>query len=162
MVIKQLRERFNTEGDVDLVNDSICYDIHAVASLLKLYLRELPTTILTQDPRLEALAIMELPTMEVKLVALAGLVQRLPQANATVLKYLMAFLIEITNNSDVNKMTIHNISIVLSPTLGIPAPLIALFLQNFEPTFHKSPDEYKLTPLASCLPKVIDANGVLE
>ena len=46
MTIKQLRERFNNEGDVDLLSDPTHYDVHAVASLLKAYLRELPNTVL--------------------------------------------------------------------------------------------------------------------
>ena len=45
VTIKQLRERFNTEGDVDFLTEGTHYDIHAVASLLKAYLRELPSTI---------------------------------------------------------------------------------------------------------------------
>ena len=54
LVIKALRERFNTEGDVKLLEGPY-YDIHAVASLLKLYLRELPSSILTRELHLEFL-----------------------------------------------------------------------------------------------------------
>lgn len=48
LIIKALRDRFNSEGDVRLL-DGQYYDIHAVASLLKSYLRELPDPILTRD-----------------------------------------------------------------------------------------------------------------
>ncbi|KAH6854184.1 hypothetical protein B0I37DRAFT_388295 [Chaetomium sp. MPI-CAGE-AT-0009] len=89
LVIKQLRERFNY------------YDIHAIASLLKMYLRELPSTILTN----------ELRTQFIAMAALAEL-------------YLISFLIKIIDHSDVNKMTIRNVGIVFSPTLNIPAPAI--------------------------------------
>ena len=54
LVIKALRERFNTQGDVKLLEGPY-YDIHAVASLLKLYLRELPSSILTRELHLEFL-----------------------------------------------------------------------------------------------------------
>jgi RalA-binding protein 1 len=47
--IKLLKDRFNTEGDVDLLSDGEYYDVHAVAGLLKLYLRELPTSVLTRE-----------------------------------------------------------------------------------------------------------------
>ncbi len=57
VVIKQLRERFNNESDVNLLADENYHDIHAVASLLKMYLRELPTTILTRDLHVEFLAV---------------------------------------------------------------------------------------------------------
>lgn len=144
VVIKQLRERFNTEGDVNLVTDENYYDIHAVASLLKLYLRELPTTILTRDLHLEFLATTEMTDRSEKIAALNVLVQRLPQANGTLLKYLIAFLIKIINNADVNKMTVRNVGIVFSPTLNIPAPVFAMFLQNYEGIFGIMAEEYEL------------------
>jgi RalA-binding protein 1 len=149
VVVKQLRERFNTEGDINLVTDEQYYDIHAVASLLKLYLRELPTTILTRDLHLEFLGTTELPTREAKLAALQILVQRLPLANATLLKYLLAFLIKIINNADMNKMTVRNVGIVFSPTLNIPAPVFAIFLQNYEAVFGMEPEDYELPSPAS-------------
>lgn len=144
VVIKQLRERFNTEGDVNLVTDQQYHDIHAIASLLKLYLRELPTTILTRDLHLEFLSTLEFADHTEKIAALNELVQRLPQANATLLKYLIGFLIKIINNSDVNKMTVRNVGIVFSPTLNIPAPVFAVFLQNYEGIFGIDPEVYEL------------------
>ena len=144
VVIKQLRERFNTEGDVRLVTDDQYYDIHAVASLLKLYLRELPTTILTRELHMNFVHATEMTDREHKIALMNQLAQRLPQANATLLKYLIAFLIRIINNSDINKMTIRNVGIVFSPTLNIPAPVFALFLQNYEAIFGIEPDEYEL------------------
>lgn len=41
-VIRSLRDRFDFEGDVDLIRSATFYDIHAIAGLLKSYLRELP------------------------------------------------------------------------------------------------------------------------
>ncbi|WZH39783.1 RalA-binding protein 1 [Fusarium acuminatum] len=144
IVIKQLRERFNVEGDINLVTDRQYYDIHAVASLLKLYLRELPTTILTRDLHNEFLTTMEITDHAEKMVALGELVHRLPQANATLLKYLIGFLIKIINNADINKMTVRNVGIVFSPTLNIPAPVFAMFLQNYEGIFGIDPEVYEL------------------
>lgn len=144
VVIKQLRERFNVESDVNLVLDEQYYDIHAVASLLKLYLRELPTTILTRDLHLDFLATAELQDHAEKMAKLGELALRLPQANATLLKYLIAFLIRIINNSDINKMNVRNVGIVFSPTLNLPARVFATFLQNYEAIFGIDPEEYEL------------------
>lgn len=58
VVVKSLKERFNTEGDVDLLADEQYYDVHAVASLFKQYLRELPTTVLTRELHLEFLRVL--------------------------------------------------------------------------------------------------------
>lgn len=55
--IKRLREHFNTERDVKLLEGDV-YDMHAVASLLKLYLRELPVSILTRELHLDFLKVM--------------------------------------------------------------------------------------------------------
>jgi RalA-binding protein 1 len=57
IVIKALRDRFNIEGDVRLLEGEY-YDVHAVASLLKLYLRELPVSILTKQHHLDFLKVL--------------------------------------------------------------------------------------------------------
>lgn len=57
IVIKGLRDRFNNEGDIKLL-DGQYYDVHAVASLLKLYLRELPASILTRELHLDFLKVL--------------------------------------------------------------------------------------------------------
>lgn len=48
-VIKGLKERFNQEGDVNLLAHDERWDPHAIAGLLKTYLRELPTSLLTRE-----------------------------------------------------------------------------------------------------------------
>ncbi|KAI9744059.1 MAG: hypothetical protein M1818_002211 [Claussenomyces sp. TS43310] len=147
VVIKSLRERFNVEGDVNLITDDQYYDIHAVASLLKLYLRELPTTILTRELHLDFLAVTELHDSKEKVAALNVLVHKLPKANGALLRYLSGFLIRIVNNSDVNKMTIRNVGIVFSPTLNIPAPVFALFLQQYDEIFNQEPEHHNQSPV---------------
>ncbi|KAI1815330.1 hypothetical protein GGS20DRAFT_339988 [Poronia punctata] len=149
VIIKQLRERFNQEGDVNLLTDETYYDIHAVASLLKLYLRELPSTILTRELHMHFVAVTEMTNHREKIKALSELVQRLPLANETLLKYLTSFLIKIINHSDMNKMTVRNVGIVFSPTLNIPAPVFALLLQNYQGIFGIEPEEYELPSMAS-------------
>jgi len=56
--IKALRERFNNETDYNLMMDEQYHDIHAVAGLLKLYLRELPATVLTRELHGDFLAVL--------------------------------------------------------------------------------------------------------
>ena len=106
-VIKGLKDRFNTEGDVNLTADGKYYDIHAVASLLKLYLRELPSSILTREMYLEFLQCLEMHGKD-KLAALNVLVNRLPKANRALLGALSEFLLSIVNNADINKMNVRN------------------------------------------------------
>lgn len=58
VVVKALKERFNTRGDVDFLSGDHYYDVHAVASLFKQYLRELPTTVLTRELHLDFLRVL--------------------------------------------------------------------------------------------------------
>lgn len=58
VVIKGLRDRFNLEGDFDFLADEQYHDVHAVASLLKLYLRELPTSVLTRELHLDFISVL--------------------------------------------------------------------------------------------------------
>ena len=56
-MIKNLKSRFNAEGDLDLLGgDEPYYDVHAVASLLKSYLRDLPQPILSRDFHMQFLS----------------------------------------------------------------------------------------------------------
>jgi RalA-binding protein 1 len=56
-VIKGLKERFNHEGDVNLLQLDERWDPHAIAGLLKTYLRELPTPLLTRELHMRFLAV---------------------------------------------------------------------------------------------------------
>lgn len=119
-----------TESDVNLLASEEYYDVHAVAGLLKLYLRELPTNILTSERRDDFVRVTEMEDRDKKIQALNELVHRLPIENFTLLRALSSHLIRIIDNAAVNKMTVRNIGIVFSPTLNIPAQVFALFLHE--------------------------------
>ena len=68
-------------------------------------------------------------------MAFNNLVHQLPRPNLALLRALSLFLIEIVNNSDVNKMTVRNVGIVFAPTLNMPAPVFSMFLTDFESIF---------------------------
>ena len=58
-LVRQLRDRFNAEGDLDFAAEGGGFvDVHAVASLLKQYLRELPDMVLTRELHLQFLQIL--------------------------------------------------------------------------------------------------------
>ncbi|KAL8855519.1 MAG: hypothetical protein Q9178_007839 [Gyalolechia marmorata] len=147
VVIKALRDRFNNQGDFDFLADGQYYDVHAVASLLKLYLRELPSTVLTRELHLDFLSVLELDSKSKKIDAYNMLVHRLPKANWTLIRSLSAFLIGIVNNSEVNKMSVRNVGIVFSPTLNIPAPVFAMFLTEFDAIFGEERGQAPAAPI---------------
>ncbi|KAK2796997.1 hypothetical protein FQN51_008858, partial [Onygenales sp. PD_10] len=137
VVIKSLKEKFNTEGDLDFLEGDHYYDVHAVASLFKQYLRELPSTVLTRELHLDFIRVLDLNEKPRKIAAFNVLVHRLPKPNLTLLIALSQYLIEIISNSDVNKMTVRNVGIVFAPTLNIPAPVFSMFLTDFDSIFSK-------------------------
>jgi RalA-binding protein 1 len=67
---------------------------------------------------------------------LAHLVSQLPVANYSLLRAMSAHLILIVQNAAVNKMTMRNVGIVFSPTLGIPAGILSLMLGEFDKVFN--------------------------
>ena len=71
---------------------------------------------------------------------LSHLIAALPLANYSLLRALTAHLILIVQNSNVNKMTMRNVGIVFSPTLGIPAGVFSLMLGEFNRVFNVDVD----------------------
>jgi len=67
---------------------------------------------------------------------LSDLIASLPISNYSLLRALTAHLILIVQNSTVNKMTMRNVGIVFSPTLGIPAGVFSLMLGEFNRVFN--------------------------
>jgi RalA-binding protein 1 len=66
---------------------------------------------------------------------LARLVSDLPPPNYALLRSLTAHLILIVKHSHINKMTLRNIGIVFSPTLGIPAGIFSELVSHFGAIF---------------------------
>lgn len=92
------------------------YDPHAVAGLLKTFLRELPTHVLTPELYPDFIRITDLANRKDKVNELGRLITELPLANYTLLRFLTAHLIHIVRNEKQNKMSLRNVGIVFSPT----------------------------------------------
>ncbi|KAJ8606513.1 hypothetical protein MRB53_040888 [Persea americana] len=118
-VIKALKDRFNHDEDLNLLATDEYFDVHAIAGLLKLYLRELPSSILTRDLQRDFLDVSEMPEGQARMVTLRTMVASLPPENFELLKILSRHLRNIVNHSDINKMSLRNVGIVFSPTLNI-------------------------------------------
>ncbi|RSH92378.1 hypothetical protein EHS25_008793 [Saitozyma podzolica] len=138
-VIKGLKDRFDSEGDVNLLQLDERWDPHAIAGLLKSFLRELPTSLLTRELHPRFLAVMDLIETSARVAELSRLVSDLPPPNYALLRALTAHLILIVRNAPVNKMTLRNIGIVFSPTLGIPAGIFSELVSHFGAIFDDEP-----------------------
>ena len=97
-----------------------------------------------------------------RITELSHLIAILPVANYTLLRALTAHLISIVQNANINKMTMRNVGIVFSPTLGIPAGVFSLMLAEFNRVFNVNDDAYEAESAAverSALPRVSNASS---
>ncbi|NXK54269.1 RHG18 protein, partial [Chauna torquata] len=90
---------------------------HDAASLLKLFIRELPQPLLTVEYLKAFQDVQNLPTKKQQLQALNLLVILLPEANRDTLKVLLEFLQRVIDHRDKNKMTLKNVAMVMAPNL---------------------------------------------
>ncbi|CAM4645147.1 rho GTPase-activating protein 18 isoform X1 [Lepidochelys kempii] len=90
---------------------------HDAASLLKLFIRELPQPLLTVEYLKAFQHVQNLPTKKHQLQALNLLVLLLPEANRDTLKILLEFLQRVIDHRDKNKMTLNNVAMVMAPNL---------------------------------------------
>ncbi|KAI8333194.1 hypothetical protein EDC96DRAFT_21214 [Choanephora cucurbitarum] len=137
--ISRLRQKFGDEGDVDLLQQDL--DLHVVAGLLKCWFRELPDNILTNGLLADFVSILEYQDRPSRLKLLEKLIHQLPKANYHVLRALIAHLNHIAHNSDQNKMSLRNLSIVFAPTLSIPSGVFALLMAEHDFVFGRSAKE---------------------
>ncbi|XP_034080040.1 rho GTPase-activating protein 24 isoform X2 [Gymnodraco acuticeps] len=97
-------------------------DVHTVASLLKLYLRELPEPVVPFNKFDDFLASAKLLSKddEMGMKELRKLVEDLPRVNYNLLKYICRFLDEVQSYSGVNKMSVQNLATVFGPNILRP------------------------------------------
>jgi len=99
------------------------WDVHDVGSVLKIFFRELPEPLVPFalfEPLMDVQRNGSLEREE-RLNALKPILHQLPPTNITLLKYLVQFLQDIEEHSDVNKMTVSNLAIVFGPNILRPA-----------------------------------------
>uniref|UniRef100_A0A671ERF4 Rho GTPase activating protein 40 n=1 Tax=Rhinolophus ferrumequinum TaxID=59479 RepID=A0A671ERF4_RHIFE len=87
------------------------------SDLLKRFIRELPTPLLTAE-YLPAFAVVpNIPHLKQRLQALHLLILMLPEPNRNALKALLEFLRKVVAREQSNKMTLWNVSTVMAPNL---------------------------------------------
>ncbi|XP_013004072.2 rho GTPase-activating protein 22 isoform X2 [Cavia porcellus] len=118
-LVRGLQDSFDC-GEKPLFDSTT--DVHTVASLLKLYLRELPEPVVPFARYEDFLSCAQLLTKDEGegTLELAKQVHNLPQANYNLLKYICKFLDEVQSHSDVNKMSVQNLATVFGPNILRP------------------------------------------
>ena len=113
--VVKLRTAYSSRQPVNLSSA----DPPVVASLLKLFLRELPDPVLTARliPSFEEVS--KRRAAGQRLEGLRGLLQELPEPNLRLVQWVFVHMGHVIQKERVNKMTLQNVSIVLSPTMQI-------------------------------------------
>ncbi|XP_023597877.1 rho GTPase-activating protein 22 [Trichechus manatus latirostris] len=118
-LVRDLQDSFDC-GEKPLFDSTT--DVHTVASLLKLYLRELPEPVVPFARYEDFLSCAQLLTKDEGegTLELAKQVNDLPPANYNLLRYICKFLDEVQSHSDVNKMSVQNLATVFGPNILRP------------------------------------------
>ncbi|XP_022614048.1 rho GTPase-activating protein 25-like [Seriola dumerili] len=119
--VKQFRDAFDAGERPSFPSDT---DVHTVASLLKLYLRELPEPVVpwTQyQDFLDCTTLLDYNNTE-GWEKLEKQIALLPRLNYNLLSYVCRFLFEVQQHSSVNKMNVENLATVMG--INLLKPLI--------------------------------------
>nr|XP_029496876.1 rho GTPase-activating protein 22-like [Oncorhynchus nerka] len=117
--VQELQDAFDC-GEKPLFDSNT--DVHTVASLLKLYLRELPEPVVPFNKYTEFLFTAQLLTKDKEegIFELGRQVRTLPQVNYNLLKYICRFLDEVQSHSSQNKMSVQNLAAVFGSNILRP------------------------------------------
>ncbi|KAG8454370.1 hypothetical protein GDO86_000843 [Hymenochirus boettgeri] len=118
-LVKELQEAFDC-GEKPIFDSNT--DVHTVASLLKLYLRELPEPVVPYAKYEDFLSCAKQLSKEEEsgVEELVKQVKILPTVNYNLLKYICRFLDEVQSYSGVNKMSVQNLATVFGPNILRP------------------------------------------
>ncbi|XP_069711482.1 rho GTPase-activating protein 24 isoform X2 [Phaenicophaeus curvirostris] len=117
-LVKELQDAFDC-GEKPSFDST---DVHTVASLLKLYLRELPEPVIPYAKYEDFLSCAKMLSKEEELglQELGKQVKSLPVVNYNLLKYICRFLDEVQSYSGINKMSVQNLATVFGPNILRP------------------------------------------
>ena len=90
---------------------------HAVVSLLKCFLNELPDSLSTSHHYAELILTAKIDHHQTRLLGLRRLLHNLPGHNFETLKYLSAHLRRVAASYQTNKMTVKNLCIAFSQSI---------------------------------------------
>ncbi|XP_078453538.1 rho GTPase-activating protein 24-like isoform X2 [Lampetra planeri] len=118
-LVRELQEAFDC-GERPIFDGDT--DVHTVASLVKLYLRELPEPVVPFSLYSEFLSCASLlaKNQSEGVKELTQLANSLPLANFNLLKYICSFLYEVQSHASINKMSIQNLATVFGPNILRP------------------------------------------
>lgn len=116
--ILNYRSAWNRGEEPDMTKED---NIHTCCGLLKLFFREMPEPLFPfsfYDSFIGAAGLPE--DSDFMIQVLRQLLAALPRGNFVLTKYLVEFLVRVSEHGDTNKMFIHNLATVFGPNLLAP------------------------------------------
>ncbi|CAI9559097.1 unnamed protein product, partial [Staurois parvus] len=112
-VVEQLRLKYESGEPLTLSEDG---DVYSAASLLKLFLREMPDGIISATLLPKFIQIYQETGSDTQRENhLKELIHELPDTHYSLLKYLCHFLTQVVERHAENKMNIYNLATVFGP-----------------------------------------------
>ncbi|NXY81215.1 TAGAP protein, partial [Alcedo cyanopectus] len=113
---KELKEDLNKGRKVDWKSKSV----HLLAVVLKDFLRNIPSKLLSSDLYDKWMQALERPSKQEKIEELKEVADKLPRSNLILLKHLLSLLHHISQNTETNRMDSSNLAICVGPNMLSP------------------------------------------
>lgn len=123
--VKHWQRRFDTELDVDLLDEQNLYDPNTIGSMLKSWLRELPTEVMPKSLQLDLAAELAADNPDFQRMGqrapqkLRDALSNLPPFNYYLLFAITCHLSLLLSHTEKNKMDLNNLSICIGPCLEL-------------------------------------------
>lgn len=118
--IQSLKAAFDSNNkDVSLMMREM--DVNAIAGTLKLYFRELPEPLFTDELYPNFAGGIALSDSVAKESCMLNLLLSLPEPNLVTFLFVLDHLKRVAENESINKMSLHNLATVFGPTLLRPS-----------------------------------------
>nr|XP_055032042.1 rho GTPase-activating protein SYDE1 [Misgurnus anguillicaudatus] len=124
-VKKELRDAFERDSTAVVLNDELYPDVNVITGILKDYLRELPSALITRtlyEVVLDAMMIRPAYRSDThKSQETTTLLHCLPEPERATLSFLLDHLSLVASYSDCNRMTCQNLAVCFGPVLLTPS-----------------------------------------
>jgi len=129
--VAKLKAAYNSRQPVNLAGSEPA----VVASLLKLFLRELPDPVLTHRLAGRAEDVSKMKSTQERRDGMKNLLSELPECNLRLVQWIFVHMGNVIAREKVNKMTLQNVSIVLSPTMQISHRVLNCIFEHHNALF---------------------------
>jgi len=130
--VQQLKKKFDkSKNNNTAILDDPDIQVNDLASLVKLYFRELPNPLLTFALYDEFIETTKIQDQAEKIRATRSTIDKLPEGNKNTLQFILVHLKKVSEFSSENRMGVSNLAIVFAPGL-IRAEAEASALRDFK------------------------------